>query len=64
MKPKTSTIHINVPVDDLRRFDLAFPSAKRRFICNAIKMALNDKVFFDKVFFSDLYYQSDNTVNL
>lgn len=52
---KTITLHVNVDKHDVELFDKLYPSCRRRFIQNAIHLTLNDKVFFDKIFFNSLY---------
>lgn len=53
-KPKTVTMHVNLPETLLKRFDLAYPSCRKRFTQLCFERALKDKVFFDKVFFGDV----------
>lgn len=52
---KTTTLHINVSKKDIELFDKLYPSCRRRFVQNAIHLTLNDKVFFDKIFFNSIY---------
>lgn len=56
---KTTTVHVNIDKDVLRLFDEAYPSCRRRFIENAMKLATTDKIFFDKIFFKDIYSNRD-----
>lgn len=53
-KKKTTTIHININDETLELFDSAFPSCRRRFIQNAMDLALKNKELFDRIFFCDI----------
>lgn len=52
---KTLTVHVNIDKNDIALFDKLYPSCRRRFIENAIKLTLNDKEFFDRIFFYNLF---------
>lgn len=49
---KTKTVHVNVLIDNLETFDKLYPSARSRFINNAIALAVSDRKFFDSIFYS------------
>lgn len=48
------TLHVNVNRDLVQKFDNLYPSSRTRFIENAIKLSLNDRMFFERIFFCDL----------
>lgn len=49
---KTKTVHTNVLIDNITTFDKLYPSARTRFINNAIALAVSDRNFFDSIFFN------------
>lgn len=53
-KSNTLTIHTNVSRDLVSKFDLFYKGCRSRFIRNAMQLAVEDKVLFDKIFFKDL----------
>ena len=48
------TLHVNVNKQNIELFDKMYASCRRRFVNNAIELAVNDKNFFDRIFFKDL----------
>lgn len=55
----TCTVHINVPDDVLTAFDSLYPRCRRRFVVNALRMASESKILFDKIFYSDIFKVDD-----
>lgn len=56
------TIHTNVDRDTLELFDRQYHGCRSRFIRNALELASNNKLFFDKVFFKDLLANNGNYI--
>lgn len=50
---KKRQVHIYTDAELLDSFQRAFPQCLTKFVIKAIKLALNDKSFFNKVFFGD-----------
>ena len=50
--------HLYCSADKLDRFQRVYPDCLRRFLINAIEIALSDYDFFQKVFFKDLNYEN------
>lgn len=46
--------HLVTDEEEKKRFDLNYPQLLRIFLERAIKLANNDKDFFDRVFFSEV----------
>lgn len=63
-KEHTTTVHVNVPDSVLHQFDSAYPSARKRFITNAMRIAANNRTVFDKIFFCDLLHVADSNIRL
>lgn len=63
MRENQITLHINVDRDLIDRFDRQYPSCRRRFVENAIRLATNSRETFDKIFFCDLLSKSDSFNN-
>lgn len=61
---KQLTIHINVDRDIIERFDRLYKSCRTRFIRNALSLAVNNKLVFDKIFFKDLLSNNDSDILL
>lgn len=49
-----TTVHLFVDKADIERFERSYPRCRQRFLANCLKMAANDKVFFEKIFFMEL----------
>lgn len=60
MRENRITLHINVDRDLIDRFDRLYPSCRRRFVENSIRLATNSKEVFDKIFFCDLLSNNDS----
>ena len=63
-KEQTTTIHVNIPDSILQQFDSAYPTARTRFIRNAMRIAANNQTVFDKIFFCDLLHVTDSNIRL
>lgn len=50
----TITVHVNIDRDDVDRFERLYPRCRTRFLRRCMQIALNDKIFFDKIFFPEL----------
>lgn len=59
-KDKTLTVHVNVDKDVLELYDRLYPHTRRRFICEAMKMATESREVFDKIFFRELLSNHDS----
>lgn len=49
--------HINVDKDLLDRFDYLYPRLKHIFVQRSIELALQDKKYFEEVFFNPLFVE-------
>lgn len=49
--------HLNVDKELLDRFDYVYPRLKNIFVERAIKLALQDKNYFENVFFNKLFIE-------
>lgn len=49
--------HVNVDKETLDRFDYLYPRLKNLFAERAFKLALQDKKYFESVFFNDLFLE-------
>lgn len=49
---KSVVFSTSISQEEANMFDSLYPSCRSRYIRNAIKMANQDKAFFNKVFFS------------
>lgn len=49
--------HLNIDKDLVDRFDYIYPRLKHVFIERAFKLALQDKKFFEDVFFNPLFVE-------
>lgn len=50
-------IHLQVKHEVKEQFERTYPGCRTRFLQNCLQIALTDKSFFDKVFFTDFYSQ-------
>lgn len=58
-KPEgTITVHVNVDRDIVDVFERLYPRLRTRFIRLCMKIAVSDKEFFDRVYFSELLCKS------
>lgn len=53
-KTNNTTIHVRVDKDVAESFQRLYPHCRNRFIDFAMKLAVNDRRFFDSVFFKEL----------
>ena len=44
-------VHVSLSASDADHFQRIYPDCMTRFVRNAVKIALSDKNFFDKIFF-------------
>lgn len=51
--PKLSPVNLNREL--IKRFEYVYPMTKRTFIERSLTLALQDKTFFEKVFFNPLF---------
>lgn len=63
-KEHTTTVHVNIPDSILKQFDSAYPTARTRFITNAMRIASNNQTVFDKIFFCNLLHVADSNIQL
>lgn len=49
--------HINVDRELTDRFDYVYPRLKHIFVARALELALQDKKFFEDVFFNNLFIE-------
>lgn len=49
--------HVNVDKETLDRFDYLYPRLKHLFAERAFKLALQDKKYFEDVFFNPLFLE-------
>lgn len=56
----TVTVHANVDRVTVDLFERLYPRCRTRFINLCMKKATESKVFFDKVFFSELLLENGN----
>lgn len=49
--------HINVDRELTDRFDYVYPRLKHIFVARALELALQDKKFFEDVFFNNLFVE-------
>lgn len=49
--------HINVSKELVDRFDYVYPKLKHVFVERAIELALQDKAYFEEVFFNPLFVE-------
>lgn len=49
--------HINVSKELVDKFDYVYPKLKHVFVERAIKLALQDKNYFEEVFFNPLFVE-------
>lgn len=49
--------HVNIDRETLERFDYLYPRLKHLFAERAFKLALQDKDYFEKVFFNPLFIE-------
>lgn len=49
--------HINVDSDLVDRFDYIYPRIKHIFVQRALELALQDKNYFDEVFFNKIFLE-------
>lgn len=59
----TITVHANVDRTIVDLFNRMYPRCLTRFIRSCMSTAVNDKVFFDKMFFPDVSSLHDSLVN-
>lgn len=50
-----TTIHLYIDKQIMKNFEAAFPRCRSRFLENALALATKDKIFFDKIFFKDMF---------
>lgn len=55
-------IHTYVDKDDNDNFQRLYSDCRSRFIKNCIKLAVNDKIFFEYVFFKDTLFKDSEFV--
>lgn len=49
--------HINVDSELVERFDYLYPRLKHIFVARSIELALQDKKYFEDVFFNKLFIE-------
>lgn len=49
--------HINVDKELLDRFEYVYPRLKHIFVSRALELALQDKSYFEEVFFNKLFVE-------
>lgn len=49
--------HVNVNKDTVDRFDYVYPRLKHIFAQRAFELALQDKKYFEEVFFNSLFIE-------
>ena len=49
--------HVNVNKDTLDRFDYVYPKLKNLFAQRAFELALQDKKYFEEVFFNPIFIE-------
>lgn len=49
--------HVNLSADLVQRFDYVFPNVKALFIERALTLALQDKKYFEDVFFNPIFIE-------
>lgn len=54
----TVTVHVNVDRDVVDVFERLYPRLRTSFIRHCMKLAVSDKDFFDRVYFSELLFNS------
>lgn len=54
----TITVHVNVDRDIVDLFERLYPRLRTGFIRLCMKLAVSDKEFFDRVYFSELLSNS------
>lgn len=54
----TVTVHVNVDRDIVDVFERLYPRLRTSFIRNCMKLAVSDKDFFDRAYFSELLFNS------
>lgn len=63
-KVNKRTYHIYLDKDISDRFQKLYPNCRSEFLTNAMKLAIKDRKFFDKVRFYDLLLSSDTFKDL
>lgn len=48
---------VNLDKDSLERFEYMYPEVKQIFLNRCVKLALQDKKFFEDVFFNKLFIE-------
>lgn len=56
------TMHVNINKDVLETFDNLYPTSRRRFTERCFALAIEDKLFFERVFFNHLL-KNDNSLS-
>lgn len=54
------TLHVNVDKNVLDNFEKLYPRCRTRLIQNLLKLVLDDKILFDKIFFCDMLKNHDS----
>lgn len=54
------TLHVNVDKNVLDNFEKFYPRCRTRLIQNLLKLVLDDKILFDKIFFCDMLKNHDS----
>lgn len=52
---KKVQVHAYINAEIAELFQKTYPECRVRFIENSMSLALNDKDFFDRIFFKDIY---------
>lgn len=55
------TLHVNVERQVLDNFEKMYPRCRSRLIQNLLKLVLDDKILFDKIFFCDMFKNHDSS---
>ena len=52
--------HVNIDSEVLERFEYLYPGIKHIFLERALKLALQDKKYFEDVFFNPIFIEEKN----
>lgn len=58
------TMHVNINKDVLEAFDKLYPTCRRRFTERCLALAIEDNLFFERVFFNHLLKNDNNLHNV
>lgn len=59
-KNDTLTLHLNVKTSVVNQFDTLYKGCRRRFVENAMRLAISNPNDFDKIFFMDMLNVNNN----